>query len=100
MIHKTDCLVDDNGSVKRIGWKEFEADVEPIHTKEQLTLSGYIYSSQDPNNHALVAGEFHLRASDLNNVQLLGVAKSGDEAQFRALMTPGFPVGNRVWNWK
>ena len=97
-------LMSDNGVMKKMGWKEFEADVEPIHTKESLTLSGYVYSSQDPNNHALVAGEFHLRATDLDNVQLLGVAKAGDEAQFRALMTPGFQLeietgtgNNRTW---
>ena len=97
-------LVDDNGTVKRIGWKDFEADVEPIHTKPRVSLTGYIYSSQDPADHALVAGEFHLRATDINNVQLLGVAKSGDEAQFRALMTEGFQLeietgsgNNRIW---
>ena len=97
-------LVGDNGTVKEIDWNVFEAVVEPIHTRQKLSLTGYRYSAQSPSDHTLQAGEFHLVASDLNNVSLQGVAKAGEEEEFKALMSEGFQLeietgtgNNRIW---
>ena len=80
-------IVDDNGVAKNVDWDTFEAVTEPIHLKTNLQLSGYRFNT---NSGSLTAGQFHLVATDLSNVTLRGISRSGDEEQFKSLMSIGF----------